>query len=33
MRQPKPFYRKQTATFYVQIEGQQMNLGLDETEA
>jgi hypothetical protein len=33
MRQPKPFYCKQTATFYVQIDGQQMNLGPNETEA
>jgi hypothetical protein len=33
MRQPKPFYRKQTATFYVQVAGQQINLGPDETEA
>ena len=33
MRQPKLFYRKQTATFYVQVDGQQINLGPDEAEA
>src|SRR5215813_13742373 len=33
MRQPKPFYRKQTRSFYVQIDGSQINLGPDETEA
>jgi hypothetical protein len=33
MRQAKPFYRKQTGTFYVQIDGRQIDLGPDETEA
>ena len=33
MRQPKPFYRAQTACFYVQIAGRQIKLGPDEAEA
>jgi hypothetical protein len=33
MRQPKPFYRKQTRKFYVQIDGKQIDLGADEAEA
>jgi integrase len=33
MRQPKPFYRKQTRSFYVQLDDRQINLGPDEAEA
>jgi hypothetical protein len=33
MRGPKPFYRKQTRSFYVQLDGQQINLGPDENAA
>jgi integrase len=33
MRQPKPFYRAQTRSFYVQIDGHQINLGPEESEA
>jgi integrase len=33
MRQPKPFYRNQTRSFYVQLDGRQINLGPDEAEA
>lgn len=33
MRQPQPFYRAQTRSFYVQIDGRQINLGPDESEA
>jgi hypothetical protein len=33
MREPKPFYRKQTRSFYVQLDGQQINLGPDEKGA
>jgi hypothetical protein len=33
MRQPKPFYRTQTPSFYVQIDGRQFDLGPDEAEA
>jgi hypothetical protein len=33
MRQPKPFYRTQTPSFYVQIDGRQIDLGPDEAEA
>lgn len=33
MRQPKPFFRKQTGTWYVQIGKKQINLGSDEEAA
>lgn len=33
MRRPKPFYRKQTKSWYVQIGKKQINLGKDEGEA
>ena len=33
MRQPKPFFRKFTATWYVQIGKQQINLGKDKAAA
>lgn len=33
MRQPKPFYREQTKSFYVQLRGKQHNLGRDEKAA
>ncbi len=33
MRGPKPFFRKQTQTWYVQIGGKQYNLGPDEESA
>ena len=33
MRQPKPFYRRQTKSYYVQIDGHQHNLGPDQEEA
>lgn len=33
MRQPKPFFRKQTQTYYVQLDGKQINLGPDKEEA
>src|SRR3954447_26765027 len=33
MRQPKPFYRTQTGSFYVQLDARQINLGPDEAEA
>jgi integrase len=33
MRQPKPFYRTQTHSFYVQLDDRQINLGSDEAEA
>jgi hypothetical protein len=33
MRQPKPFYRRQTRSFYVQLDDSQINLGPDEAEA
>lgn len=33
MRQPKPWYRQQTGTWYVEINGKQVRLGKDETEA
>ena len=33
MRQPKPFYRKQTSSWYVQLNGKQHNLGPDEKAA
>jgi integrase len=33
MRRPKPFFRKQTQTWYVQIGRRQINLGRDEKEA
>ncbi|HVX10003.1 MAG TPA: site-specific integrase [Pirellulales bacterium] len=33
MRQPKPFFRKQTQSWYVQIGKRQHNLGRDEKEA
>jgi hypothetical protein len=33
MRQPKPFYRRQTRSFYVQLDDRQINLGPDEAEA
>jgi len=33
MRQPKPFFRKQTQSWYVQIAGRQINLGREEQEA
>jgi hypothetical protein len=32
MRQPKPFYRSQPRSFYVQLDGRQINLGPDEAE-
>ena len=32
-RQPKPWFRKFTKTWYVTIEGEQINLGKDKTEA
>ena len=33
MRQPRPFYRKQTRSFYVQLDDRQINLGPDEADA
>jgi hypothetical protein len=33
MREPKPFFRKQTGTWYVQIGKKQHNLGRDEQVA
>ena len=33
MRQPKPFFRKQTQSWYLQLAGKQINLGKDEAEA
>ncbi|HEY1785186.1 MAG TPA: hypothetical protein VGG30_06535 [Pirellulales bacterium] len=33
MRQPKPFFRKQTQSWYVQLNGKQINLGKNEAEA
>ena len=33
MREPKPFFRKQTGTWYVQIGKKQHNLGPDEQVA
>jgi integrase len=33
MRQPRPWFRKQTKTWYVQIDGEQINLGRNEHEA
>ena len=33
MRQPKPFFRKQTESWYVQIDGRQIPLGKDEKAA
>jgi integrase len=33
MRVPKPYLRKQTSTFYVQLHGRQINLGKDEQAA
>ncbi len=33
MRQPKPFFRKQTSSWYVQIKGKQHPLGKDKDEA
>lgn len=33
MRQPKPFFRKQTQSWYVQLDGKQIRLGKDESEA
>lgn len=33
MRQPKPFFRKQTQTWYVQLNGRQINLGPNEKAA
>jgi integrase/recombinase XerD len=33
MRQPKPFYRTQTRSYYVQLDGRQTDLGPDEAEA
>jgi len=33
MRQPRPFFRKQTKSYYVQIGKKQINLGKDEKEA
>ena len=33
MRQPKPWYRKQTKSWYVQIDGKQINLGTKKRDA
>ena len=33
MRQPKPFFRKQTKSWYVQIRKRQINLGRDKEAA
>jgi integrase len=33
MRVPKPYYRKQTDSYYVQLNGKQINLGKDEKQA
>ena len=33
MRQPKPWFRKQTKSWYVQIDGKQINLGTKKREA
>ena len=33
MRQPKPFFRKFTKSWYVQIRGKQINLGRDKKQA
>jgi hypothetical protein len=33
MRQPVPFYRRQTCSFYVPLNDRQINLGPDEAEA
>lgn len=33
MRQPKPYFRKQKKTWYVQLRGRQLSLGKNETEA
>ncbi len=33
MRQPKPFFRKQTRSWYVQIKGKWINLGADKDAA
>jgi hypothetical protein len=33
MRQPRPFYRQYTGSWYVQLGRQQINLGKDEEEA
>jgi integrase len=33
MRQPEPFFRKQTSSWYVQIDGRQINLGKDQKAA
>ncbi|HMP05966.1 MAG TPA: hypothetical protein PJ982_06420, partial [Lacipirellulaceae bacterium] len=33
MRSPKPWYRKQNKTWYVEIGGKQVNLGRDKREA
>ena len=33
MRQPKPYFRKQKKTWYVQIDGRQLSLGSDKKKA